>query len=269
VVRTLRDGPAIVSTEHNVWRSHNLLTRSANAATAPFDRVRWAVSSEVVESMWPRWRRRAEVLVHGIPLRALQARRHERAAARTAQGWSDGDVVVVTVANLRAHKDHRTLFAAARSALAEEPSLRFACIGQGPLEDELRAHLATLGMGDRCTMLGYHDDPAAVLAGADLFALSSRHEGLPISLLEAMAVGVCPVATAVGGIPEVLTSERDGLLVPSGDPAALARAFVRLARDPAGRARLAAAAAERAADFDIERTARTIEARYAELVDGR
>ena len=265
-LRTLRDGPVVVSTEHNLWSSHSTVTRWANAATLPFDAVRWAVSAEVVASMWPRWRAATEVLVHGVPLATLQSRRAERAGARADQGWRDDDVVVAIVANLRANKDYPTLFAAAATAVAEEPRLRFVSIGQGPLEAELRRSLATLGLGDRFTMLGYHEDPAAVVVGADVFTLSSRHEGLPIALLEAMALGVPSVVTAVGGNAEVVTDAVDGLLVPPGDPEALAAAYVGLARDPAARARLGGAAATRAEAFDIAATARILEARYRTLV---
>lgn len=262
VLRTLRPGPAVVSTEHNRWSSHSPITRMANAATLPLDRVRWAVSSEVIASAWRPWRAATEVLVHGIPVAALEARRAERAVARRAQGWADDDVVVAIVANLRANKDYPTFIAAAAEALATEPRLRFVSIGQGPLEEELRGRLAALDLGDRVVMLGYHDDPAAVLAGADVFTLTSRHEGLPISLLEGMALGLAPVVTAVGGNAEVVTPEVDGLLAPAGDPSALAAAYVRLARNPAERARLADAAAVRARSFDIARTARLLEARY-------
>ena len=265
VLRAMRRGPALVSTEHNVWGSHGLATRLANAVTLPLDRVRWAVSAEVVASAWSPWRAKTEVLVHGIPVEVLRSRRGERGAARAAMGWTDDDVVVAIVANLRAHKDYPTLFAAAGAAIAQEPALRFVSIGQGPLEDELRADLATRGLGDRFQMLGYHADPPAVLAGADVFTLSSRHEGLPISLLEAMALGLPPVVTRVGGNAEVVTHDRDGLLVPPGDSAALAAAYVELAADTDRRHRLGEAAGRRAEDFDIARTARDPEARYASL----
>jgi glycosyltransferase involved in cell wall biosynthesis len=258
--------PLLVSTEHNVWSSHGRLTRVGNALTLPIDQQRWAVSEEVVESMWPRWRGATEVLVHGIPLDRVRARRGERAAARARHGWSDHEVVVAIVANLRANKDYPTLFRAAAEAIAVEPRLRFASVGQGPLEAELRAALATEHLGERFSMLGYHPDPLAVLAGADVFTLSSVHEGLPISLLEAMAVGLPPVVTRVGGNAEVVTDGVDGLLVEPRRPRALADAYVALARDADRRASLGAAAARRVEDFDIVRTARIVEDRYRELV---
>lgn len=268
VLRTMRPRPVVVSTEHNLWGSHGRLTRLANAVTLPLDRVRWAVSQEVVASVWGPWRAKTEVLVHGVPLGALQARQGERADARRQHGWKDDDVVVAIVANLRANKDYPTLFAAAALARAEEPLLRFVSVGQGPLEEELRGRLASHSLGDRFVMLGYEADPASVLVGADVFTLSSRHEGLPISLLEAMALGLPPVVTRVGGNAEVVTHDVDGLLVPSGDPAALATAYLRLARSPGERTRLARAAALRVQDFDIARTARIVEARYRSLVTG-
>lgn len=268
-IAPLKRGPVLVSTEHNVWPSHGTLTRIANALTLPLDRQRWAVSAEVVDSAWRPWRARTEVLVHGSPVEALAGRARERAAARAGLGWDDDDVVVATVANLRHHKDYPTLFRAAARAIAEEPRLRFASIGQGPLEAELRAELATHGLGDRFVLLGYHDDPPAVLAGADVFTLSSTHEGLPISLVEAMAMGLPPVVTRVGGNAEVVTDDVDGLLVPARDPEALAGAYVRLARHPGLRTALGRAATARAGAFDIRRAARVVEARYRELLAAR
>jgi glycosyltransferase involved in cell wall biosynthesis len=210
------------------------------------------------------------VLVYGSPVSALAARAAaERVAARALGGWSDDDVVVAIVANLRDQKDYPTLFDAAAIALAREPRLRFVSAGQGPLEEQLRADLATRDLGDRFVMLGYHPDPPAVLAGADIFTLSSIHEGLPISLIEAMAMGVPPVVTSVGGNPEVVVDGRDGIVVPPRRPDLLADAYVALARDGTRRAAMSAAAATRAHDFDIVRTARLVEARYRELVDAR
>ena len=111
-------------------------------------------------------------------------------------------------------------------------------VGLGPLEDDLRALAVELGIGDRVRFPGSRDDVFALLPAFDAFVLSSRFEGLPIALLEAMATGVAPVATRVGGIPEVVTDGRDGLLVEPGDPAALAGALDRILGDDALRDRL-------------------------------
>jgi glycosyltransferase involved in cell wall biosynthesis len=268
-LRAMPRGPALVSSEWVMWSAYHPVTRVANALTLPLDHVRWAVSEGVVASSWAPWRARTELLFHGVPLAVLQARRAERAAARAAQGWADDDVVVVAVANLRVQKDYPTLFAAAAAAMAEEPRLRFVSIGQGPEERALHDLLATYDMGDRFTMVGYHADPPGVVVGADVFTLSSLQEGLPFALLEAIALGVAPVVTDVGGNAEVVADGISGLVVPPRSPESLAEAYVRLARDDELRASLAAAAAVRAEDFDIARTERIAEARYRSLVEGQ
>ena len=97
-------------------------------------------------------------------------------------------------------------------------------------------------------MTGWVDDPAALLAMADLYVLTSDAENCPLSLLEAMATGLPVVATSVGGVPEVVRDGVDGLLCPAGDVAAMTGALGRLAGEPYLRERLGAAARERILD---------------------
>ena len=223
----------VVSTEHNLWSSYHVLTRWANAVTLPIDDVRWAVSGAVVDSMREPWRRKTETLVHGIPVDCFRARRAARCEIRAQMGWHPDEIVVVIVANLRVQKDYPNLVAAAAAALEAERRLRFVSVGEGPLEAELRAAVAARGIDTHFDVMGFHPDPSQVVAGADVFTLSSRHEGLPIALLEAMAMGLPPVATCVGGIGEVVTDGVNGLLVPPCRPDELAAAYVRIAGDPA------------------------------------
>jgi glycosyltransferase involved in cell wall biosynthesis len=255
-------GVARMSTEHNVWSSYDRATRVANALTAPLDRARLAVSDEVRASTWRPWRRRVEVLLHGVPLAEIGRLGAERAGARAELGADDQDIVVGTIANLREGKDYPTLFAAAVLALSTEPRLRFVAVGQGQLDSALRAELATLDLGERFVMLGYRDDATRVLAACDLFTLTSVHEGLPIALLEALALGLPSVVTAVGGTVAVVTEGLEGVLVPPSRPDLLAAAYVALARDPERRTTMSAAARLRAQDFDIERAARRLAGVY-------
>jgi glycosyltransferase involved in cell wall biosynthesis len=178
---------------------------------------------------------------------------------------SDDEVLSLTVANLRRNKDYPTLLRAARAALDAEPRLRFAAVGQGPLAQEVAALHATLGLGDRFLLLGFRRDVHDLMAAADVFTLSSAHEGLPVAVMEAFAHGLPVVATAVGGLPQQVTDGAQGLLVPPGRPEALADALLTLARDPGMRARMGTAALSRAADYDIRRAVREQEGVYAEL----
>jgi glycosyltransferase involved in cell wall biosynthesis len=260
--------PALVGTEHNLWSSHHPITRWANHLTLPLEDVTIAVSEEVRASMPSRLARRAEVIIHGVDVDAIAARRSERDAARAELGLSDNDLVVATVANLRANKDYPTMMEAARRLADGGQPVRFISVGQGPLAEELEKERDRLGLGDHFRFLGYREDPVRVLAAADVFCLSSRFEGLPIALLEAMAVGLPVVATRVGGIPSVVTDGIEGRLAQPGDPAALAAAVSEL-RDSELRARFAAAAGQRARAYGIDRAVQRQQELYEMLADRR
>ena len=260
--------PALVTTEHNVWSSHQRLTRALNRATMGLDDHVFAVSEQVRDSMSPRRRVRAEVLIHGVDVAAIAARRSERAEARAEHGLTDDDYVVVTVANLRANKDYPTMLAAANRLVDDGVPVTFLTAGQGPLADELPTLRDGLGLGDRFRFLGYQEDPIRVLAAGDVFCLSSRYEGLPIALLEALAMGLPAVVTDVGGMPSVVRDGVEGRLVPASDPIALAGAIADLA-DPARRAELASHASDRSHDFDIGHAVARQQRLYDELAARR
>ncbi|MGK2928786.1 MAG: glycosyltransferase [Acidimicrobiales bacterium] len=254
--------PALVTTEHNLWSSHRPVTRALNRATLGLEDHVFAVSDQVRNSMSPRRQAAAEVIIHGVDVDAIAARRSERTDARTRHGLTDDDLVVVTVANLRSNKDYPTMLAAARRLVDDGVPVTFLAVGQGPLETELAGMHDDLGLGDRFRFLGYQEDPIGVLTAGDVFCLSSRFEGLPIALLEAMALGLPATVTEVGGIPHVVRDGQEGLLVPPGDPAALADAISRLT-DPALRTRLAEHAGQRSHAFDI----RTAVSRQEEMYE--
>jgi len=137
--------------------------------------------------------------------------------------------------------------------------------GDGPERAALAARAA--GLGARVCFLGARADKAELLSACDVFALASRAEGLGVAALEAMAAGRAVVATRVGGLGEAVVDGRTGLLVPPGDPAALAAALARLCDDPALRARLAAAGPERVAEgFEAEQMVGAYERLYREVL---
>jgi glycosyltransferase involved in cell wall biosynthesis len=257
--------PATVYTQHNVWQSYARPTRIADLVTHRRDRRRFAVSSSVAQSNPPSLRAGTELLVHGV-VRGEHGPVRARDEVRRELGIEPDAPLVVTVANLRATKDHRNLLAAARAVHDVRPDVRFALVGDGPLRAELEAERDALGLAGSVHFLGTRDDVPDLLAAADLFVMSSRHEGVPIAMLEAMAAGLPSVLTAVGGIPDVVADGLGARLVPAGDPPALAAGIVELVGDDTLRRKFGDQARELSAGFDIAAAVRTYESVYEELV---
>jgi glycosyltransferase involved in cell wall biosynthesis len=179
---------------------------------------------------------RIEVIRNGLDISAIPGRQRAREAVRT----------IVIVANLRAEKRHEVLLSAMRTVTARHPDARLLIVGAGPRRRALQALAADWGLTSFVQFLGHQDDVGAALAAADIFALASRSEASPNALIEAMAAGLPAVATAVGGVPEIVSDGETGLLVPVDDAAAFARALLRLMDEPALAARMGAAARRRA-----------------------
>ena len=265
--------PAIVYTDHSLWNKMAIVVKALNRTTIGLDQAMIVVSDAALESLPRSIRGRARVLVHGVDLsqaEALVARRQDiRAEVRREFGVADDDVLVVSVANLRPEKGYDVLLDATRILADRGLPAKVVAVGRGELEEEMAARHARLHLGDRLVFAGQRADVLRILAGADAFVLASRQEGLPVVLMEATSVGLPIVATAVGGVPQVLTDDVDGLVVPPGDPVALADALARVIADPDLRTRLGAAAKERSAMFDVAEASRTIESIYREVAPVR
>lgn len=243
--------PAVFVTEHNEWTSHHKLTRLVNALTAPVDAHRWAVSEQVLNTMWPSRGKCTEVLIHGIDTETAPPPAGTRARVRAELGVADDEVLALTVGNLRRNKDYPNLLTAAKQAVGEFPALRFIAVGQGPLEREVRSLHRDLALGDAFQLLGFRRDVADLMAASDLFVLGSAHEGLPVAIMEAFAAGLPVIATKVGGVPQQVREGIEGLLVPPGDPGSLSGALVRVASDDRLRNSMAEASERRAPTYDI------------------
>lgn len=142
------------------------------------------------------------------------------------------EFTVASVARLVPNKDQATLLRAIGLANRHIHGLSLLLVGDGPDRDALRRLSVDLGIDRRVHFLGQRPDVGNCLSTADLFVLSSIREGLPLSLLEAMAAGVPAVVTAVGGMPDIVALSGAGLTVPSRNPEAMASAIVSLARQP-------------------------------------
>ena len=259
-------GTHLAHTEHNMWGRYRRATRWANAATIHRNDVVWPVSQGVAGSIRP-WfgsagRPRVEVMLHGIAPGGIANGPAARAEARRRLQLAPDALVVGVVGNLTPKKDHETLIRAFALMTDDQPEARLVIIGGGPREQHLRACGRQYGVAAKLVLTGVRDDVSQLLAGFDLFAMSSLHEGLSIALIEALAAGLPIVATRVGGIPELIVDGRHGLLVPPRDPVAFCSAMSRVLGDDALRTAMVAAAKSRATEFGVQNAADTLQESY-------
>jgi glycosyltransferase involved in cell wall biosynthesis len=211
---------------------------------------------------------RAEVIPNGIDLAKFrQVNLLRREALRAEWRIEPGHILGIAVGRLAPVKNHLGMIRALASAGERAPGLRLAFIGSGPLEAELRTAAAAAGVESRVLFLGFRADVADCLSASDFWLSASSTEGLPLSLLEAMAAGLPIIATSVGGIPETLDGA--GLLVPAGEDGALADALGMIAVDGRRREALGRAARERSERYSVEEMTARYVSLYHEALDRR
>jgi glycosyltransferase involved in cell wall biosynthesis len=209
--------------------------------------------------------RRLQVIRNGIDLAAYRVTADRRAACQ-AVGLDPAFRHVTCVARFHPVKDHLTLLDAFARVSAQAPDARLVLAGDGDLRGALEARSAALGIQGAVQFLGVRHDVPALLAASDVFVLSSLSEAASLTLLEAMACGVPPVVTDVGGNPEIVTDGVNGRLVPRQDAPALAAAIVALLQDVALATQLGTAARRHIEDhYRIEDTLGRYERLYREL----
>lgn len=206
--------------------SRVVLDRATGRLAAWHVAVSTAVADRVAARDWVR-RSRLTVIRNGIDARRW-APEGWREVTRARLGLPDEATVVGWTGRLHIVKDLPTLL----GAIGWLPGWRLVVVGGGKEEGRLRQLAADAGLAERVVFTGEVDDVAPVLEGFDVFCLPSLWEGLPGSLMEAMAAGLPVVATRVGGVPELVTDGYDGLLVAPGDPEALAAAIATAAERP-------------------------------------
>ncbi|MFN2564895.1 MAG: glycosyltransferase family 4 protein [Gemmatimonadaceae bacterium] len=195
--------------------------------------------------------------------------RHEPGDAtklRGELGMAAGELLIVAVGNLYPVKGHAVLLRALAQLEQDAalPRWRLAIAGRGAAEAALREFVAAQGWEGRVHLLGFRDDVSDLLAAADVFALPSLSEGLPLALAEAMWGGKAIVASRTGGIPEVVTHGGEGFLAPPGDERALAACLRELLTQPDLRQRLGEAARRGATErLSVERMVDEYERLYA------
>jgi len=182
---------------------------------------------------------RITIIPNGIALEKFSHNVITRARLRQQLGITDQEVLVGAVGNLYPVKGHIYLIRAAAKVISQYPNVKFVVAGRGGEETTLQTEINNLGLENSFKILGFREDIHELLQAFDIFAMPSLSEGLPLSILEAMASHCVVLASRTGGIPELITSDAVGLLTPPKDSAALAAAIERLIENPAERALIA------------------------------
>ena len=198
-------------------------------------------------------------------MRPLRDAGRGRDAARRRLGYAPGDLVVMSLARLEPIKGAPVTLRAFAAAAARRPALRLHLAGDGPLLEALRTEAAALGIAGRLSLEGRWASPHDLLPAADVFVLAPRNEGMGRAVIEALALGLPVIATAVGGLPEVLENGRSGLLVPPDDESALAEAIARLADDRILRHELGRRGRARAVEYGAGRMVHRVLNLYREI----
>ena len=266
--------PLVVSTRHNddrfflnpfVGIIHYLVSARQDLIIAISDHIaRFTVARGV------RHPGRVRRVYHGLEPTVTRTLERQGQRIRAELGVRPDELLVGNVGRLALQKGQRHLIAAMPLLLERVPFAHLVIAGGGDLEDYLRDLALQAGVADRVHVLGPRKDVPALMHAIDVFAMPSIWEGFGLVLLEAMAAGRPIVASRVATIPEVVVDRETGLLVPTGDPVALADALARLAHDPGLARRLGEAGRDRLRrHFSIEKMVGDTELLYRELIDER
>jgi glycosyltransferase involved in cell wall biosynthesis len=184
---------------------------------------------------------KVHVIHNGCDLNKFKLDNHLRRNLRNSLGFTEENLVLLVLGRLELQKGHRFLLEAFAQVHRELPQSRLVCVGDGALREELQAQTRALQIQDRVYFVGQQANVNAWLTMADVSILPSLFEGLPLVAIESLAATRPIIATSVDGTVEVVVSEKTGLTVPPGDVGALAKAILRLLRNPELRQQLALA----------------------------
>jgi glycosyltransferase involved in cell wall biosynthesis len=200
----------------------------------------------------------------GLELGDYAADAMVKAEVRRELGLPADCVLIGAINRLSLQKDPLTLLRGVAPLLREQAAARLLLVGDGPLRGDVEREVAALGIASSVVLTGLRRDVPRLLAAMDVFVLSSQWEGLPRTLLQAVATEVAVVATDADGVRDVVVDGQTGLLVPRAEPRRLHAALASLMVDPGRRASLAAAAKRRLHEFDASEMVRRLEQIYAE-----
>ncbi|MFV1998982.1 MAG: glycosyltransferase, partial [Acidimicrobiia bacterium] len=256
----------VVYTEHNIASSYRRPVQLVNRATYSRNASVIAVSEAVYESISSYPAPRKQVIPNGVHVQ----QRDDRAEVRAELGLGVDDRLVVHVGNIRPKKGHRTLVEMAHIVLGQRDDVYIVSVGAektaGDLQ-RLKEAAAERGISDRIVFLGRREDAMRFIAAADVYVNPADVEGLPVTILEALALERPVVATSVGGVPSIIEDNVTGLLVPPADPDALAAGLLRMLDHPD----MASALGQRGrnlveSDYGLEAMVRSTESEYSDVL---
>ena len=173
-----------------------------------------------------------QLIRSGVEFDSFLSKRGKKRESREMLGIPQDSPVVGTVIRLAPQKHPEAIVDVAARVIAKHPSARFVIVGDGPLSDYMHSYVAELNLQENFMLLGSRKDVAEILPAFDVFLLTSRSEGLPRAMLEALAVKIPVVATDVGGIAELVNGLRNGFLCAHGDLDCLSSGVIRLIESP-------------------------------------
>ena len=258
----------LVYTEHGCWERLNPITRVVNRATFGWNDLSIAVSDDVAQSMAGIRRGQLRTITNGVDCERLSTHEDARQEVKAEFGIPHDHRVIGKIANLTRVKNHVLLIRAFASLLKKVPAATLLLVGQLRESTEMiRQLVQRLGIEDRVILAGPRNDVPRILTAVDVLAFSSHTEGVPVALLEGMALGCAVVCTRVGGIPGVIEHGRNGLLVDPGNTLRMTQALEQVAQDDALATRLARAASTTVRErFDIAQMVRQVESSYGEVL---
>lgn len=240
------------------WNSLNMFARRVIAV------------SDVAHQHYLRLGFRSDKLItlyNGIDLHKFSAENQSKSDKAKLFGLPTDGIVITTVAVLREPKGIQYMLRALPMIITKVPNVYYAVVGDGPYRQHLEELSVSLGVSKHVLFMSYRSNIPEILAASDLFVLPTLVEALPTVLFEAMAAGVPIIVSEVGGVPEIIEHDVNGVLLPPAEPALLIEACLRLLLDKDLCNRLSAAAKATVANrFDVRRQAGNLLALYNQMV---
>ncbi len=264
-----KTGIRVIYTEHNIQERYHFATRKLNAITFNWQSKALGVSADVSRSINENIQPKIPVqtLLNGVNTKKFNRDNKAAESIKMEFNIPDEAVVIGNLAVFREQKDLVNWVKAFKIISDSSPEVYGLLVGAGPKEEEIKSLIKKYGLEKRIVLPGLQTNTLAYFSAMDIFMMSSKFEGLPIALLEAMSAGCAIVSTKAGGVVEVVREGKDGLLSEVGDAEALAENCKNLLRYPDERWDLQEAARNRVvASFSLETMVAELERCYVELI---